>query len=133
MRSAPTNCEPCESARDRSRETFNVALRSDIWFPYVIGAAHPSRDLEHFFDHRELAHRNTPRLNQLLATIARLVTEAGGRWYLDKDAPLALRAVLGQLAIQGRRRDAEVRCRLRAMTALGREDGQDIALLDVRE
>jgi hypothetical protein len=66
-------------------ETFSVTLHSDIWFSYVIGDAHPARDLERFFDNRELAHCNTPRLNQLLGTIARLVTEAGGRWYFDKD------------------------------------------------
>lgn len=65
--------------------TFTVALHSDIWFPYVVGFAHPNRDLERFFDNRELARENGVRLNELLTTIKDLVTSAGGRWYLDTD------------------------------------------------
>jgi hypothetical protein len=66
-------------------ETFTLSLYSDIWFPFVIGFAHPAADDTRFFDNRELANRHTTRLNRLLGRISRRVFEAGGRWYLDED------------------------------------------------
>lgn len=74
----------------RGPVTFSVTLHSDIWFPYVIGASHPARDLERFFDNSELAKRHTPRLNAFLSKVARLVADAGGRWALDGDDSSAL-------------------------------------------
>jgi hypothetical protein len=43
--------------RPRSDIGFSITLRSDIWLPFVVGAAHPNRDLKRFFDNRELATR----------------------------------------------------------------------------
>lgn len=77
---------------DSYPETFTISLYSDIWFPYVMGFAHPAVDLERFFDNRELAERNTPRLNRMLAKIARLVTDAGGGWYIDEEDRAAMYA-----------------------------------------
>lgn len=73
-------------------EKISITLRSDIWFPYVLGHAHPHFDSEHYFDNRELASRHTSRLNELLGTIERLVSEAGGTLTLDRDDMHALYA-----------------------------------------
>lgn len=78
--------ENSPSPRPKHGETFNIALHSDIWLPFVSGFAHPSWDGERWFDNRALAERHTPRLNELLTTVGRIVAEAGCRWYLDKDA-----------------------------------------------
>lgn len=56
---------------------------TDIWFPFVTGAAHPSWDSERFFDNRELASRHTPRLNAYLEAVASAVIAAGGRWEIE--------------------------------------------------
>jgi hypothetical protein len=66
------------SPRPPFGEVFSITLYSDIWFPYVLGMAHPACDYERFFDNRELSKRHTPRLNVLIGTIGRLVIEAGG-------------------------------------------------------
>ena len=65
------------------RATFGCALHSDIWFPYVLGHAHPKGDLEHWFDNRQLAERHTPRLNAFVERCAALVEKAGARWYVE--------------------------------------------------
>jgi hypothetical protein len=67
----------------RDRVTFGCSLHSDIWFPFVLGFAHPQCDLEHWFDNRELETRHTPRLNAFIERCATLVTEAGARWYVE--------------------------------------------------
>jgi hypothetical protein len=65
------------------RVTFGCALHSDIWFPFVLGFAHPQRDLKRWFDNRELATRHTPRLNAFIERCATLVTDVGARWYVE--------------------------------------------------
>ena len=50
------------SPRPRFGEVFSITLYSDIWFPYVLGMAHPACDYERFFDNRERSKRHTPRL-----------------------------------------------------------------------
>jgi hypothetical protein len=61
------------------------AIHSDIWFPWVFGAAHPQADHERMFDNRELASRHTPRLNAFLRAVAAATHSAGGRWSVDED------------------------------------------------
>ncbi len=61
------------------------SIHSDIWMPWVLGAAHPECDLTRLFDNRELARRHTPRLNAFLAAVADAAVGAGGRWSLDKE------------------------------------------------
>lgn len=70
--------------------TLRIAVHSDIWFPFVLGGAHPMMDGRRLFDNRELATRDTPRLNAFLRDAAAVVRRAGGRWYLaaDESAPL---------------------------------------------
>lgn len=80
------------SPRPPFGEQFSITLRSDIWLPYVLGRAHPNCDYERYFDNRVLAARNAPRLNGLLGIINRLVTEAGGRFALDRGEMNALYA-----------------------------------------
>ncbi len=64
-----------------SRE-IRMSIHSDIWFPWVMGSAHPSCDYERWFDNRELSGRHTPRLNAFLAEVAR---EAGESFGLDPE------------------------------------------------
>jgi hypothetical protein len=63
--------------------TIGFSLFSDIWFPFVSGAAHPWYDGKRYFDNRELASRHTPRLNRFLAETKAAVIEAGGTWATD--------------------------------------------------
>ncbi|MEZ4401309.1 MAG: hypothetical protein R3B06_14885 [Kofleriaceae bacterium] len=60
--------------------SFGFTTCSDIWFPFVLGIAHPSCDGKRYFDNRELAARHTPRLNQFLAQVAELTAAAGATW-----------------------------------------------------
>jgi len=60
-------------------------IHSDIWFPWVFGAAHPLRDLQRMFDNRELAHCHTPRLNAFLRDVAAAARQAGGSFSVCPD------------------------------------------------
>lgn len=62
---------------------LTIPLHSDIWFPYVHGAAHPLVDFKRYFDNRALARCHTPRLNGFLREVAAGVIALGGNWSLD--------------------------------------------------
>ncbi len=85
----PDRREPAR--RPLGSASFSCELHSDIWFPYVLGHAHPSCDLKHWFDNRELATRHTPRLNAFIERCALLATAAGAHWHVantESDATL---------------------------------------------
>lgn len=65
---------------------INVALHSDIWFPWVFGSAHPEADHRRMFDNRALAKSHTPRLNAFIAGVASRVRARGGAWSVDLDS-----------------------------------------------
>ena len=70
------------------RVVVHVAVRSDIWSPWVSGLqAEPDRD--GWQDNRLLAYRHTPRLNAFLAAARQTTAEAGGRWDVYAEAPFA--------------------------------------------
>jgi|JI10StandDraft_1071094.scaffolds.fasta_scaffold30079_3 hypothetical protein len=73
-----------EPAGDRTAK-LGFMTYTDLWFPFVLGVAHPSCDAERYFDNRELASRHTPRLNRFLSEVLDLVVAAGGRWEVDDD------------------------------------------------
>lgn len=72
---------------------FYIGIHSDIWFPYVMGAAHPNRDITRMFENLELALCHTPRLNAFLAEIADATRAAGGSFELARDMSADPRAV----------------------------------------
>jgi hypothetical protein len=60
-------------------------IRSDIWYPWVIGFLEEEVNVRRRYDNRPLSLRHTPRLNAFL-TIARQATlELGGAWELDEE------------------------------------------------
>jgi hypothetical protein len=70
------------------RVVVHVAVRSDIWSPWVSGLlAEPDR--AGWQDNRLLAGRHTPRLNAFLAAAREATAEAGGRWEVYTEAPFA--------------------------------------------
>jgi len=77
---------PAPNAEDTRRPTeIRIAIHSDIWFPYVLGSAHPLADQQRYFDNRALAHLHTPRLNEFLRDVAAAVERAGGTWQVDRE------------------------------------------------
>lgn len=60
-------------------------LRTDIWFPWVIGFLAPIVDATPRYDNRPLAGRHTPRLNAFLAEVRAATLDLGGRWELDPE------------------------------------------------
>jgi hypothetical protein len=72
---------------------FQIGIHSDIWYPYVMGAAHPLRDHVRMFDNIELALCHTPRLNAFLGEVAEATRAAGGVFELFRDETLDPRAV----------------------------------------
>ena len=75
---------PANLREDRPLQ-IRIAIHSDIWFPWVFGAAHPQADYERMFDNRELACRHTPRLDAFLGAVAAEIASLGGRWTVDDD------------------------------------------------
>jgi hypothetical protein len=71
---------PAVLRKSASRETIGFELHSDIWFPFVRGAAHSRWDGKRWFDNRALAERHTPRLNRFLAEFKAAIIDVGGRW-----------------------------------------------------
>jgi len=65
---------------------FSLVLHSDIWFPYVLGQAHPACDYQRYFDNGELFEKNGTRLNELIGVIKDTVEALGGLWELDRFA-----------------------------------------------
>ncbi len=65
--------------------TIAIATYSDIWCPFVCGAAHPWADFRRRFDNRELASLHTPRLNEFLGEARRGASEIGCSWELAAD------------------------------------------------
>ncbi|MBL8627491.1 MAG: hypothetical protein JNK64_39775 [Myxococcales bacterium] len=65
--------------------TIAIATYSDIWFPFVTGAAHPWADFVRRFDNRELAGRHSPRLNRFLGEARRTAEAMGFSWGLADD------------------------------------------------
>lgn len=67
-------------------QIMTFSIYSDIWFPFVLGRAHPSCDGQRYFDNRDLALRHTPRLNSYLSAVAQAVTARGGTWSVERDS-----------------------------------------------
>lgn len=72
--------------RTIDEQIMTFSIYSDIWFPFVLGEAHPSCDGQRYFDNRELALRHTPRLNAYLSAVAQAVTARGGAWSVESDS-----------------------------------------------
>lgn len=62
-----------------------LAIHSDIWFPWIFGPAHIECDYVRMFDNRDLANRHTPRLNAFLGAVSAKARSLGGSWQLDPD------------------------------------------------
>ncbi|ADG73329.1 hypothetical protein Cfla_0412 [Cellulomonas flavigena DSM 20109] len=75
--------------RSRRRTEVRFALRSDLWYPYVVGLLAPTSDAERRHDNRPLALRHTPRLNAFLGAARSATLALGGRWELEEQARLA--------------------------------------------
>jgi hypothetical protein len=66
-------------------QDFTISLRSDIWFPRVIGWLDSE---EPFYDNSELAALNTPKLNRFLQRTKELILSLGGEWELVGEKPV---------------------------------------------
>lgn len=60
-------------------------LRSDIWFPWVVGFLSDDFDGVPHHDNRPLARLHTPRLNAFLGEVREATLAAGGVWELDEE------------------------------------------------
>jgi len=75
--------------RPRRRTEVRFSLRSDLWYPYVVGLLAPTFDVERRHDNRALALRHTPRLNAFLGAVRGATLALDGRWGLEGEARLA--------------------------------------------
>jgi hypothetical protein len=75
-------------------------IRSDIWFPWVIGFLAPPVDVTRRHDNRPLAMRHTPRLNAFLAEARAATLELGGRWELDPEIRFALPGMISEEGVR---------------------------------
>ncbi len=66
--------------------SLGFETQSDVWFPFISGAAHPWCDHKRYFDNRALASRHTPRLNRFLATAQAVILAVGGTWRLEAES-----------------------------------------------
>lgn len=89
-----------DSAHDPRWLRVTFMLRTDIYFPWVMGPYDTERfDVEARFDNRPLADRHTPRLNAFLDA-ARVATDRlGGRWELDPEQRFTLPGMLTETGI----------------------------------
>lgn len=67
---------------------IHFQLLSDIWFPWVLGRLEEERDVDLWYENRELASRHTPRLNRFLAAVAEATEAVGGSFALDEEGLL---------------------------------------------
>jgi hypothetical protein len=67
------------------RVRVRFSLRTDIWFPMVIGFLADTTDVTPTHDNRPLAERHTPRLNAFLTEVRAATLDLGGRWDLDEE------------------------------------------------
>jgi len=65
--------------------TVRSAIRSDIWFPWVLGFLSESTSDQEWFDNRPLATRHTRRLNAFLTAARQATLDAGGDWELNPE------------------------------------------------
>jgi hypothetical protein len=72
---------------DSGNEIYEIILRSDIWFPRVVGWLDSE---EPFYDNSELSSLNTPRFNRFLQRTKELILNLGGKWELVGDRPVAI-------------------------------------------
>ncbi len=66
---------------------IKISLRTDIWFPQVLGILEGDQPLSpnssKWYDNRELANCHSPRLNRFLFKVHELTSELGGKWRLN--------------------------------------------------
>ncbi|MEV6235467.1 hypothetical protein [Lentzea sp. NPDC051838] len=67
------------------RVRVRFSLRTDIWFPLVIGFLADTTDVTPVHDNRPQASRHTPRLNAFLAEVRAATLDLGGSWDLDEE------------------------------------------------
>lgn len=78
----------------------SLAIRTDIYFPWVIGPFDTERfDPDARFDNHQLADRHTPRLNAFLAVAQDATRRLGGRWELDDEQRFTLPGLLTDAGI----------------------------------
>ena len=72
---------------------FNISLRTDIWFPTVLGLSNNQQDYSQsqpkWYDNHDLATCHTPRLNKFLNKVNQLTLNTGGEWKLNEAEGIA--------------------------------------------
>jgi hypothetical protein len=81
------------------RVLARFSLRTDIWFPAVIGFLADTTDVTPAHDNRPLAERHTPRLNAFLAEVRAATLALGGRWELDEEIRFTRQDMIGTAGV----------------------------------
>ena len=79
--------------------SVRFTIRTDIWFPWVIGFLAPPVDMTRRHDNRPLASRHTPRLNAFLASVRAATLDLGGRWELDPEIRFGLPGMISEQGV----------------------------------
>ena len=86
IRGADWDCIKSAYEGGRPLVELEIALHSDIWFPWINGMAHPLADHRRKFDNRSLALPNAVRFNRFLDGVGKAAEAVGSRLYLDRDS-----------------------------------------------
>lgn len=85
--------EVSEVIQQHQTVQIKISLRTDIWFPQVIGILEGDQPLApnppKWYDNRELACCHTPRLNRFLFKVHKYTLESGGEWRLNQPDGIA--------------------------------------------
>lgn len=74
-------------------------LRSDIWFPWVLGFLADTFEVTPSHDNRPLAERHTPRLTAFLAEARTATEDVGGTWSLDEEVRFTRRDLVTEAGV----------------------------------
>ena len=94
-----------ESVGKKLQLKISISLRTDIWFPKVLGLINHDQlyflEGPKWFDNSKLAACHTPRLNNFLLKAHKLTLDIGGEWILSKPEGIAglYDSMVGEYAI----------------------------------